>query len=78
MDNPNIEPMLLWVPVYSEMPEEEADDLILKVSLANDAILDFSEGIITLDETFQTIEQFGANIDEYRDNLAETIRIMGA
>ena len=72
----NIEPLLLWVPVNQES-SEKTDDLIQKVTLANDAVLDFSEGIITLDDTFQIIEHYGADVDDYRENLADIARKLG-
>ncbi len=72
----NLESMLLWIPVNQESPEE-TDELIQKVTLANDAVLDFSEGIISLDDTFQAVEYYGADIDNYRENLVESIRILG-
>lgn len=71
----NLEPLLLWVPGNQESIEER-HELIEKVTLANDAILDFSEDLITLDDAFQAIEHYGASVDDYRENLAETIRIL--
>lgn len=73
----NLEPMLLWVPGQQESPEE-TDDLIQKVTLANDAVLDFADGIITLDDTYQRIEHYGADVDKYRENLIEIVRISSA
>jgi hypothetical protein len=72
----DVEPLLLWVPVNQQEPEE-TDDLIQKVTLANNAVLDFSEGIISLDDTFQIIEHYGADVDDYRENLAEIARTLG-
>jgi hypothetical protein len=72
----NIELMLLWVPLYPGALEE-TDDLIEKVTSANDAILEFSEGIITLDDTFQIIEHYGADVDEYREIIDNNLRVFG-
>lgn len=73
----NIEPLLLWVPVNQEFIEE-TDELIQKVTLANDAVLDFTEGIITLDDTFQVIEHYGADVDEYQKIIDGNLRVLGA
>lgn len=72
------ESMLLWVPIHPEIVEEETNDLIQKVTAANNAVLNFAEGIITLEDTFQVIEHYGANIDEYRNILDENLRVFGA
>lgn len=77
MDNVT-EPFLLWVPVHEEIPEEEIDNLIQKATLANNAVLDFAEGIITLDNTFQIIEHYGTDIDEYQTIIDENMRTLGA
>jgi len=69
--------MLLWIPVNVKS-EESSDDLNQKVTASNGAIFDFTEQIISLDEMLQTIEYYGASVDEYLDDLAETVRIFGA
>lgn len=71
------ESMLLWIPVTCES-ESESDDLNQKVTAANGAVFDFVDGIISLDDMVQSLECYGANVDDYLEDLAETVRIFGA
>lgn len=66
--------MLLWLPASSC---DEDDSLIEKVTLANGAILDFCDGEINLADTLETIEYYGANVDEYRSGLALEVKLLG-
>ena len=68
------ESMLLWLPVSSI----EDDKSIEEVTLANGAILDFCDGEINLADTLETIEYYGANVDEYRSGLAFDLKRLGA
>lgn len=67
------ESMLLWLP--TTIAREE---LIEQVTAANGAILDFCAGDQSLDDTLQIIEHYGANVDAYRQSLAEDLRCLGA
>ncbi|MBE9191404.1 hypothetical protein IQ230_13820 [Gloeocapsopsis crepidinum LEGE 06123] len=71
------ESMLLWIPVGQES-QDENNDLIQKVTQANGAVLDFCDGIISLDETFQIAEYYGADVDDYREILDTNFRYLGA
>ncbi len=71
------ESMLLWVPVSRECPEE-SDELIQQVTIANGAVMDFCDGIITLEDAFDVIHDNGADIDAYIADLAQTISAIGA
>lgn len=70
------ESMLLWIPTNSESLEE-SDNLNRLVTAANGAVLDFVDYIISLDDMLQSIEYYGADVDEYLENLTETVRIFG-
>lgn len=70
------ESMLLWIPGQQESIDE-SDDLTRKVTAANGAVLDFCDRLITLDDLFQTIEYYGASVDDYRINFAETLLAYG-
>lgn len=70
--------MLLWLPNTSELEPEETRDLIQKVTLANGAILDFCDGEVPFDDTLEIIEFYGADVDEYRSSIAETLLRYGA
>lgn len=67
--------MLLWLPASSI---NEDDSLIEKVTLANGAIEDFCDGETNLADTLETIEYYGADIDEYRNGLAFDLKRLGA
>lgn len=69
--------MLLWIPPSSES-EAESDDLTTKVTLANGAVLDFCDRLISLDELLQTVEHYGADVDQYVTDLAHSIHLLGA
>lgn len=69
--------MLLWIPSDLES-DEEWSFRAKEATEANGAILDFCDCIITLDEMLQSIEYYGADIDNYLSNLAETVRVFGA
>lgn len=71
------ESMFLWIPASSES-EEESDELNQKVTASNGAILDFCDCLISLDEMLQSIEHYGADVNEYLEDLAETVRLFGA
>lgn len=69
------ESMLLWLP--SSMLDEQPL-LIEEVTAANGAILDFCDGELSFADTLETIEYYGANVDQYRAGLAEDLRRLGA
>lgn len=69
--------MLLWIPANCSS-EEESDELNQKVTASNGAILDFCDCLISLDEMLQSIEYYGADVDDYLEDLAETVRLFGA
>lgn len=69
------ESMLLWLPA-SMLTEQPS--LIEEVCSANGAILDFLDGELSFADTLETIEYYGANVDEYRSNLALDLKLMGA
>ena len=71
------ESMLLWIPVDPESPQE-SDELISDVTAANGAVLDFCDGIITLDQTLEIVDDCGADIDRYLADLDFTFRQLGA
>jgi hypothetical protein len=71
------ESMLLWIPPNLES-QEEWDVRAKEVTQANGAVLDFCDRVITLDEMLQTVEFYGADVDLYLYDLAETVRILGA
>lgn len=66
--------MLLWIPTYLI---DEDDSLIEKVTSANGAILDFCDGELSFADTLETIEYYGANVDEYRSGLALEVKLLG-
>lgn len=68
--------MLLWIPSDSESIEE-SDDLNAKVTAANGAVIDFCDRLITLDDLFQTVEYYEADVDEYRALLSDTLSLYG-
>lgn len=70
------ESLLLWIPADSES-EAESTELNKSVTAANGAVIDFCDGIISLDDTLQCIEYYGADVDEYLEDLGETVRIFG-
>lgn len=70
------ESMLLWLPTHIESIEE-SEQLTKQVTLANGAILDFCDGDNSLADTLEIIEYYGANVDDYRINLEDTIRAFG-
>lgn len=69
--------MQLWIPVNQESSEESIQ-LIQNNTLANDAVMSFCEGEISLDTTLEMLEQYEVDIDEYRDVLVEAVRRLGA
>ena len=69
--------MLLWIPANSDSVEE-SDDLTSKVTNANGAVLDFCSSLISLDELLQTVEHYGADVDQYITDLADSIQLLGA
>ena len=68
------ESMLLWLP--SSMLNEQ-ESLIEEVTYANGAILDFCDGELSFADTLETIEYYGANVDEYRSGLATDVKLLG-
>ncbi len=62
------ESMLLWLP--ASMLDEQP--LIEEVTAANGAILDFLDGELSFADTLETIEFYGADVDEYRTELSHT------
>ena len=68
------ESMLLWLP--SSMLNEQ-ESLISEVTYANGAILDFCDGELSFADTLETIEYYGANVDQYRTVLASDLRQLG-
>ncbi len=68
------ESMLLWLP--SSMLDEQPL-LIEEVTAANGAILDFCDGELSFADTLETIEYYGANVDQYRAVLASDLRQLG-
>ena len=68
------ESMLLWLP--SSMLDEQPL-LIKEVTAANGAILDFCDGELSFADTLETIEYYGANVDQYRTVLASDLRQLG-
>ena len=68
------ESMLLWLP--SSMLNEQ-ESLIEEVTYANGAILDFCDGELSFADTLETIEYYGANVDEYRTVLASDLQRLG-
>lgn len=71
------EPMQLWIPARPESTEESIQ-LIQSNTLANDAVMSFCDGKISLDTTLEMLEQHGVDIDQYRDALVEAVRRLGA
>ncbi len=67
------ESMLLWLPVSLI----EDDKSIEEVTYANGAILDFCDGELSFADTLETIEYYGANVDEYRSGLALEVKRLG-
>lgn len=61
--------MFLWIPTACES-EEESIDLCCKVTAANSAVMDFADRLISLDDMFGAIEYYGADIDDYIEDLA--------
>ena len=70
------ESLLLWIPTKSES-ESESEELSRLVTAANGAVLDFVDRIISLDDMLQSIEYYGADVDEYLEDLSEIVRIFG-
>ena len=70
------ESMLLWLAVNSES-ESESDEELRLVTASNGAVLDFCDGLISLDDMFQAIEYYGADIDNYIEDLVETVNVFG-
>ena len=68
--------MLLWIPEVES--EEEWETRASEATQANGAVMDFCDRVITLDEMLQSIEHYGANIDNYLVDLAATVRAFGA
>ena len=64
------ESMLLWLP--SSMLTEQPS-LIEEVTAANGAILDFLDGELSFADTLETIECYGADVDQYRAELSVTL-----
>lgn len=69
--------MLLWIPNNMES-QEESDDLIQLVTVANGAVLDFCDGVSPLEEMLEIIFDCGADVDEYLADLDSSIRAIGA
>jgi len=69
--------MFLWIPNFSES-QSELDNSIQKVTLANGAILDFCDNVISLEETLEIIFDCGADVDEYLAQLDRTVTAFGA
>lgn len=72
-----VELMLLWLPSYIESTEESTQ-LIEQVTTSNSAIVDFCNGDISFADTLEIVEHYGANIDDYRTTLAESLDRIGA
>lgn len=70
----NRESMLLWLPA-SMLTEQPS--IISEVTAANGAILDFCDGELSFADTLETIEYYGANVDQYRGALADDLRRLG-
>ncbi|PSB27470.1 hypothetical protein [Chlorogloea sp. CCALA 695] len=68
------ESMLLWLPVSLTSDDKSIEE----VTLANGAILDFCDGELSFADTLETIEYYGANVDEYRSGLATDVKLLGA
>lgn len=68
--------MLLWIPNSQECPQE-SDELIQQVTAANGAVMDFCDGIITLETTLEIVSDCGADVDRYIADLDESIRFLG-
>ena len=67
------ESMLLGLPVSLI----EDDKSIEEVTYANGAILDFCDGELSFADTLETIEYYGANVDEYGSGLATDVKLLG-
>lgn len=70
------EASLLWIPSSLES-QEEWDLRAKQATEANSAVMDFCDGIISLDDCFQIIEATECDIDDYIDNFAENLRMFG-
>lgn len=68
------ESMLLWLPA-SMLTEQPG--CIEEVTAANGAILDFCDGELSFADTLETIEYYGANVDQYRASVADDLRRLG-
>ncbi len=71
-----VESMFLWLPTNIET-EEESEQLIERVTLANDAVIDFCEGNRTFSDSLEIISACNIDIDNYLDTLSENFRTMG-
>lgn len=69
------ESMLLWISVNSE--SDELDDELQFVTASNGAVIDFCDGLISLDDMFQAVEYYGADVDDYIEDLVETVNMFG-
>lgn len=69
------ESMLLWISVNSE--SDELDDELQFVTASNGAVIDFCDGLISLDDMFGAIEYYGADVDDYIEDLAQTVDLLG-
>ena len=71
------ESMLLWIPGIQESTEETSD-LIVKVTEANRAVIDFLDAEISFDDMLEIVDYYGANVDDYRATLDNNFREFGA
>ena len=71
------ESMLLWLPASGYECDEELLHHVSSITNANGAVLDFCDRKLSWSDLLDTIEFYGANIDDYRCVLDANLRARG-
>lgn len=71
------ESMLLWLPASFFECEEEFSHHVNLVSTANGAVLNFCDRELSWSDLLDTINYYGADVDDYRRVLDANLRARG-
>lgn len=69
--------LLLWLPDSSNFCDEELGYHSQNIAAINSVVLDFCEGEKSLTEAIEIIEFYGADIDDYLQNLEQFVLKQG-
>jgi len=69
--------MLLWLPSSEYECDSEFSHHASVVERANGAVIDFCDREISMSDLLDTIEFWGADVDDYRVSLDANLRALG-